>query len=119
MFRMAVSTSCASMIGAITLTSGSRGKHDGAFRNRINITGEMEILQIVQKILLENAEALQDNQCPAVQISDSLIYSMTCSRPAMMAIAAVHRVVSEKCIKDNGFVTILVFEVALHHRQFV
>ena len=93
-------------------------KHDAAFRNRKNITGKFKILQIVQKILLENAEACKIINVllfkfQLLDILDDLL------KTSHDGIAAVHRVVSEKCIKDNGFVTILVFEVALHHRQFV
>ena len=49
--------------GSNNLYKGLSWEDYGAFWNGIDITGEMEILQVIQKILLKDAKASQDKQC--------------------------------------------------------
>ena len=49
--------------GSDNLYKGLSGEDDGSFWNGIDIAGEMEILQVIQKILVKDAKASQDKRC--------------------------------------------------------
>ena len=93
------------MIGAMTLTSGSSGKYDGALRDRIDIAGEMEIRQIFQKIFIKDAEASQiiDIFIAEMQIFNIInhLIQTGCDR-----IAAAAGIFAVKRIKNDRFICI-------------
>ena len=93
-------------------------ENDRALRNRIDIAGEAEVPQVVEEGGLKDAEALQigDIRLRKVQVL-YIVDELVESRADCIAVALGVRAV--KHVEDNGLVDILVFKIALHHRELV
>ena len=105
------------MMGAITLIMGSRGNVDRSFGNGVNVTAEMEVCQIIEKIIGETVQTPQisDVLLIKVKILDIIDDLIQAGRQGK-AVAA--RIDAVKGIENNGFV-LLALEVTLHHGQFI
>ena len=92
-------------------------ENNGAFRNRINITAETEISQIVQKILIKR---VQTSQISDILLAETKIFNIInyLIQSGSDRIATVAWIFAVKSIK-NYFLGILCFKIALHHRQFI
>ena len=88
------------------------------FRNAVHIPVELEVREVVQKVLIEDLQAPQvldvlRGEVQLVQVFHQLLHA------AHDGVAAPEGVVAEKRVKDDGLVLILVLEIALHHGQLI
>ena len=93
-------------------------EHHGTLRNRVDISGKSEVSQILQKVLLENTQRSQilDILRLKAKLLDILDHLLQSRRDG---ISAATGIVSVKGIENNGGILSLVFEISLHHCQFI
>ena len=89
----------------------------GSFRDRVDITGEFEVAQVLKEIFLKDAKASQIGdvffcETEILDVFDHLLQSGTDSKTTATWIVAVEH------IKDNGLVG-RVFEISLHHGKLI
>ena len=99
------------------LKKGLPRKYDGAFRNRVDVAGEPEIAQVLQKILIEELQASQILNVAGLegQVLDIVDDLVEAGRDGEAAAGGIFPV---KDVEDDGFIG-LVLKVALHHGQLV
>ena len=94
------------------------GEHDASLRDSIDAAGKFEILQVFQESIFKDAEAFQIGKLIVIKVKIFHIFN-DLLQAGTDGIAGFHRIVPVKSIKNNRFITIHVFEVALHHCQFI
>ena len=100
------------------MTMGSRGEHEGALRDGVDVAGEFEVRQIVEEVGIKNAQTPQifnvlAGKMQILHIADQLLDA------AHDGIAAPEGIGAVEGVEDNRAVLLLILEVALHHCQLV
>ncbi len=94
------------------------GEHDGALWNGIDIAGEPEGLQVLEKVRPEHAQGGQivDVLLVEMQFLDVLDDLLQAGGDGVAAVAGVPTV---EGVEDHGLVQVLVHEISLHHGELV
>ena len=100
------------------LDQGFARENDRALRNRVDITGKAEVPEIREEGGLKDAETLQIvnlvfREVQVFDIVDQLLQT------GANRVAVALRIVAVKHVEDDSLIDILIFKIALHHREFV
>ena len=93
-------------------------ENDRALGNRVDVTGEAEVPQVVEEGGFEHTETFEicNLILRKVQVFDIVNYLL---EPGANRVAVAFRVGAVKHVEDYSLIDILVFKIALHHRELI
>ena len=93
-------------------------ENDRALGNRVDVTGEAEVPQVVEEGGFEHTETFEicNLILRKVQVFDIVNYLL---EPGANRVAVAFRVGAVKHVEDDSLIDILVFKIALHHRELI